>query len=79
MFTTVKPGQTVKLRVTPSGEMESRETPLQITAASEDDSARVTVNGDTVEIRAQQARRYRVRISTDVDIARTALSVRNVV
>lgn len=79
MFTTAKPGQTVKLRVTPSGEMESRETPLQITAASEDDSARVSVNGDTVEIRAQQARRYRVRISTDVDIARTALSVRNVV
>ena len=79
MFTTAKPGQTVKLRVTPSGEMESRETPLRITAASEDYSARVTVSGDTVEIRAQQARRYRVRISTDVDIARTALSVRNVV
>ena len=79
MFTTAKPGQTVKLRVTPSGEMESRETPLQITAAREDDSARVTINGDTIEIRAQQARRYRVRISTDMDIARTALSVRNVV
>ena len=78
MFTTAKPGQTVKLRITPSGEMESREDALQITGASEDQSAGIAVHGDTVEIRAQQARRYCVRINTADDIARTALSIRNV-
>ena len=78
MFTTAKPGQTVKLRITPSGEMESREDALQITGASEDQSAGIAVHGDTVEIRAQQARRYCVRIDTADDIARTALSIRNV-
>ena len=58
--------------------MESREAALQITAASEDQSAQVGVNGDTVEIQAKQARRYCVRIKTAADIARTALSIRNI-
>lgn len=78
MFTTTRPGQVVKLQVTPSGEMESREAALAITEASEADSAGVTVQGNTIEIQAQQARRYRVHISTAEDIARTALSVRNI-
>lgn len=78
MFTTSKPNQVVKLQVTPSGEMESREAALQITAALEEQSAGVTVNGNTVEIQARQARRYCVHISTADDIARTALSVRNI-
>ena len=58
--------------------MESREDALQITGASEDQSAGIAVHGDMVEIRAQQARRYCVRINTADDIARTALSIRNV-
>lgn len=78
MFTTAKPSQTVKLQITPSGEMESREDALQITGASEDRSAGVAVHGDTVEIQARQARRYCVRLNTADDIARTALSVRSV-
>ena len=78
MFTTSKPNQVVKLQVTPSGEMESREAALQITAAREEQSAGVTVNGNTVEIQAQQARRYCVHISTADDIAKTALSVRSI-
>ena len=78
MFTTAKPGQVVKLQIAPSGEMESRETAFQVIGASEDQAAPVTVNGDTVEIQALQARRYCVRIDTDADIAKTALSVRNV-
>ena len=78
MFTTAQPRQIVKLQIAPSGEMESRETALIITGASEDQAASVAANGDTVEILATQARRYCVRISTDSDIAKTALSVRNV-
>ena len=78
MFTTVKPDQTVKLRLTPSGEMASNEAALQITSANEDQSATVAVNGETVEIQAHQARRYCVRISTAADISKTALSVRNI-
>lgn len=78
MFTTSRPGQVVKLQVTPSGEMESREAALRITDAREEQSAGVTVNGNTVEIQAYQARRYCVHISTADDIARTALSVRNI-
>ena len=78
MFTTVTPGQTIKLRLTPSGEMMSNEAALEITNAREDKSATVAVNGETVEIQAQQARRYFVRISTVADISKTALSVRNI-
>ncbi len=78
MFTTAKPGQTVKLQIAPSGEMESHEAALRITDAVEDQSARVVVDHDTVEIQALQTRRYCVRINTDADIARTALSVRNI-
>ena len=78
MFTTVKPDQTIKLRLTPSGEMASNEAALQITSANEDQSATIAVNGETVEIQAQQARRYCVRISTISDISKTALSVRNI-
>ena len=78
MFTTAKPGQTIKLRLTPSGEMASQEAALQIIGASEDQSAAVAVNGETVEIQAQQARRYFVRVSTVADISKTALSVRNI-
>ena len=55
MFTTTKPSQVVKLQIAPSGEMESRETALQVIGASEDQAAPVTVNGDTVEIQALQA------------------------
>ena len=78
MFTTVKPDQTIKLRLTPSGEMVSNEAALQISSANEDQAATVAVNGETVEIQAQQARRYCVRISTAADISKTALSVRNI-
>ena len=78
MFTTVKPGQTIKLRLTPSGEMASNEAALEITSANEDQAAAVAVNGETIEIHAQQARRYCVRISTVADISKTALSVRNI-
>lgn len=77
MFTTGQPGQTVKLQLAPSGEMDSREAGLQLTAAREDQGAAVTLNGDIVEIQAQQARRYRVRLTTAADITRTALSIRN--
>ena len=79
MFTTAKTGQTVRLKIAPSGEMESREDALGISAASEDEGAAVTVDdGDTIEIQADKARRYRVRIDTDADISKTALSVRNI-
>ena len=78
MFTTVKPDQTVKLRLTPSGEMATNEAALQISGATEDRSADVTINGETIEIQAQHPRRYCVRISTASDISRTALSLRNV-
>ena len=78
MFTTVKPDQTVKLRLAPSGEMASNEAALQITSANEDQSATVVVIGETVEIKAHQARRYCVRISTAADISKNALSVRNI-
>ena len=64
MFTTAKTSQTVKLRLTPSGEMASNEAALQITSASEDQSAVIAVNGENHRIQAQQARRYCVRIST---------------
>ena len=78
-FTTAKTGQTVKLKIAPSGEMESREDALGISAASEDGGAAVTVaDGDTIEIQAGEARPYRVRIDTDADISKMALSVRNV-
>lgn len=77
MFTTGKPGQTVKLQLAPSGEMDSREAGLQLTAAREDQGAAVTLKGDVVEIQAQQARRYRVRLTTADDISRTAISIRN--
>ena len=78
MFTTAKPDQTIKLRLTPSGEMASNEAALQITAAGEDQAATVVVNNETIEIRALQARRYCIRISTEDDISKTALSVRNI-
>ena len=79
MFTTTKTGQTVKLKIAPSGEMESREDALGISAAREDGDAAVTVaDGDTIEIQADEARRYRVRIDTAADISKTALSVRNI-
>ena len=77
MFTTSKPGQTIKLQLAPSGEMTSNEAALQVTGASEHGSASVAVKGETVEIHAQQARRYCVRIGTTANISRTALSVRN--
>ena len=77
MFTTGKPGQTVKLQLAPVGEMDSREAGLRLTAASEDQGAAITLNGDIMEIQAQQARRYCVRLTTADDISRTALSIRN--
>ena len=77
MFTTNKPDQTVKLQLAPSGEMDSREAGLQLTAAREDQGAAVTLNGDVVEIQAKQARRYCVRLTTADDISRTALGIRN--
>lgn len=77
MFTTGKPGQTVKLQLAPAGEMDSREAALQLTAAREDQAAAVTLNGDVVEIQAQQARRYCIRLTTADDITRTALGIRN--
>lgn len=79
MFTTAKTGQVVKLQLTPSGEMISNEAALQIASASEDQSAVIAVNGETIEIQAQQARRYCVRISTAANISKTALSIRNIV
>ena len=79
MFTTSKPAQTIKLQITPSGEMASNEAPIQITEASEDHSASINAVGEIVEIQAQQARRYCVRIRTATNISRTALSVRNTV
>ena len=78
MFTTSKPGQTIKLRLTPSGEMVSNEAPLQVTGASEQQSASVVVEDGTIEIQAQQARRYCVHINLTDDISKTALSVRNI-
>ena len=78
LFTTTRPDQTIKLRLTPSGEMASNEAALQITSASEDQSATIVVNGETIEIQARQARRYYVRISTADNISKTALSIRNI-
>ena len=77
MFTTNKPDQTVKLQLAPSGEMDSREAGLQLTAAREDQGAAVALNGDVVEIQAKQARRYCIRLTTADDISRTALGIRN--
>ena len=78
MFSTSKPGQTIRLRLTPSGEMVSNEEALQITGASEHQSASVVVDDDTIEIQAQQARRYCLRVNLTDDISKTALSVRNI-
>ena len=78
MFTTTKPGQTIKLGLAPSGEMVSNEAALAVTDASEHQSAPVVVHGDTIEVKAEHARRYCVRVSLRDDISRTALGVRNI-
>ena len=78
LFTTTRPSQVVKLQIAPSGEMESRESALAIIAASEDKAATVSVRDNTVEVQANDARRYCVRISTDANTEKAALSVRNV-
>lgn len=79
LFTTTRPGQVVKLQIAPSGEMESRESALEVIAASEDQSAVVSVHDNTVVVQADDARRYCVRISTNANTEKTALSVRNIV
>ena len=78
LFTTTRPDQVVKLQIAPSGEMESRESALAIIAASEDKAATVSIRDNTVEVQANDARRYCVRISTDANTEKAALSVRNV-
>ncbi len=78
MFTTFKPGQTVKLRLSPSGEMVSNEAALKVSGATEQQSAKVVLDDDTITIEARHARRYRVYVSLAEDISKTALSVRNI-
>ncbi len=78
MFTTFRPGQTIKLRLSPSGEMVSNEGALKVSDATEQQSAKVVLNNDTIAIEARHARRYRVHVKLEEDISKTALSVRNI-
>ena len=77
LLTTVKLHQTIRLRLAPVGEMETNEAGLSIMNCTEESGAAVVVKGDTIELQADSARRYCLRLKTETDTSLNALSVRS--